>query len=298
MTLQHAVLAADPQPVTRSSQAPATERPRLIPEFERFGTWGAEVSVVRDGAILKLARWMTLYGDHHLGEQDLWQQCQQANPQLFRTYRIARLDVPSFFLPRGEVVFRVVVEPTQIPENPPEGVLMRHVEALEAFPQATTYLLQPVFVSDPAVRLFSPEELRREAEGDRREVMWFARRFGWAFRSLAYSRRQLRAAGRATGRAAGKLLEMFAARLRTRRPLRRIELDTASYWIARGTLTSLSERAVEQGRDGEALRFRELIGRLSEIDPVLCFELPEQPGELWFESHWFEGVDGRRYVHY
>jgi hypothetical protein len=278
--------------------APSLERPRLTPEFQRFGTWGEEVSVVRDGAILKLARWLALHGDSNLSDRALWLECQRANPLLFRTYRIVRLDTPSFFLPRGEVVFRVVVDPTQIPENPPEGVLMRHVEALEAFPQATTFLLQPVFVSGSSVGLYSPADLRWEAQGDRREVMWLAQRLGWAFRALAYSHRQAKRAGQATLAAAGRMVEGVAARLRTVRPPRRIELDTASYWIARRTLTSLSEQALEQGRDREAMRFREMIGRLSEIDPVLCFEIPERPGELWFESHWFEGIDGRRYVHY
>jgi hypothetical protein len=34
------------------------------------------------------------------------------------------------------------------------------------------------------------------------------------------------------------------------------------------------------------------------VDPVLAFELPDRPGELWFEAHWFIGRDARTYVHY
>ena len=34
------------------------------------------------------------------------------------------------------------------------------------------------------------------------------------------------------------------------------------------------------------------------IDLVLAFELPDRPGELWFEAHWFIGRDARTYVHY
>lgn len=285
-------LASAPVP----QQKPVPREPvRLTPEFERFGTWGEEVGVVRDGAIWKLARWIALNGEPGLDEETLWQRCRDANPQFFRTYRTVNLDAPSFFLPRGEVVFRVVVEPSQLPDNPPEGVLMRHIEAMEAFPQATTYLLQPVFMSDSSVRLFSAGELRLEAEGDRREVLAIARRFGWAFRAIAAARRKVRDACLFLLRIVTQELERLAPPP-TRR--QRFDWNEAGYWRARQTLTAMSQRAEEQGLLEEVVRFREALGRLAEIDPVLCFELPDKPGELWFESHWFQGIDGKRYVHY
>lgn len=289
------------KPVATLRQAPLPTRPNLTPEFSRFGTWGPEIRVVRDGAIVRCARWIATLKERALDSQELWRRCQEANPQWFRTYRVARLDAPSFFLPAGEVVFRVEVNPSQIPEAPPEGVLMRHVEALMAFPQATTFLLQPVFVSDPAPRLYSADDLRQEALGDRHEAMRIARQLGWAFRTAAWLQRKQRQtiekAKRIVLRLATRFLESLASKA-VPQPARRGEIDPAVFWATHRTLTRLHQRAEENGWEADVVRFREALGRLSEIDPVLCFELPERPGELWFESHWFEGIDGRRYVHY
>ncbi len=294
-------LLLDLPAATTIPQAPLPTRPNLTPDFARFGTWGPEIRVVRDGAIGKCARWIATSGLWHLDPQSRWQQCQEANPHWFRTYRVARLDAPSFFLPAGEVVFRVEVNPAQIPEAPPEGVLMRHVEALMAFPRATTFLLQPVFVNDPVPRLYSAGDLRQEALGDQREALRIARQWGWAFRAAAWGRRKGRQgvehAKRVALRMATRLLESLASDVAAQLPSRR-EIDPALFWATHRTLTRLHQRAEENGWEADVARFREALGRLTEIDPVLCFELPERPGELWFESHWFEGIDGRRYVHY
>ena len=45
------------------------------------------------------------------------------------------------------------------------------------------------------------------------------------------------------------------------------------------------------------LVYRE-VQELRRWDPVLCFELKDQPGTLYLESHWFVGHDGKTYVHY
>lgn len=56
----------------------------------------------------------------------------------------------------------------------------------------------------------------------------------------------------------------------------------------RGSTSSVAElRAVYQE-----------IQELRRWDPITCFELHRQPGKLWLEAHWFEGADGKTYVHY
>jgi hypothetical protein len=59
--------------------------------------------------------------------------------------------------------------------------------------------------------------------------------------------------------------------------------------------TSGSDLDVEMTEFRRAMR--DLRARLP-LDPILCFELPHRPGELWFESHWFQGQDGKLYVAY
>ena len=233
------------RPTTASLRgaAPST-RPNLTPEFLRFGTWGPTIRVARDGTILALARWIALNVPDKFDSDELWQRCQEANPRLFRSYRIAKLDAPSFFLPAGEVVFRVEENPSQIPESPPEGVLMRHVEALEAFPHATTFLLQPVFISTPAPRLYNAAELRLEALGDQREAMRIARQFGWAFRTAVATRRRLRQGVERVGRWALRIATRLMERLASDAPSKGrsqapMPVDPAIYWATHRTLTRL-----------------------------------------------------------
>ena len=45
------------------------------------------------------------------------------------------------------------------------------------------------------------------------------------------------------------------------------------------------------------LVYRE-VQELRRWDPVLCFELKDQPGTLYLVSHWFVGHDCKTYVHY
>lgn len=244
--------------------APATQSPSysaIRPEFQRFGIWGPQISVARDGSIGRLARWMATAPGRNTPEEELWQRCISENPGDFRHYRIVRLDTPSYFLPRGEVVFTVVSNPSQLPENPPQGVYLRHLEAMTAYPTAQFYLLQPVFTTEPSFRLYTAGDLRTEAEGDRQQVLRRARHFGWVYRTAHWTEQ------------------------------RRQELcQLAKEWMER-IETSVIEPIVRS-------RYSADLQRRFEYDPVLCFELPEKPGELWFESHWFEGSDGRMYVHF
>lgn len=107
--------------------------------FARFGQWSAPISIARDGTIPRLARWLALHQNTAADEAALWTECRAANPECFRTYRVVALDQPSFFLPAGEVAFEMFENPTQIPDRPPQGVMMRHMEALDAFAAATFY---------------------------------------------------------------------------------------------------------------------------------------------------------------
>lgn len=246
-------------PLARATQSPSF--PAIRPEFQRFGSWGPQISVARDGTIGRLARWMATNPERNASGSELWQRCIASNPSDFRHYQIVRLDQPSYFLPRGEVVFTVVTNPSQLPENPPQGVYLRHIEAMTAYPTAQFYLLQPVFTNEPSFRLYTAGDLRTEAEGDRRQALWRARHLGWAYRAADWTEQR------------GRELRQLA-----RECLERVE-------------TAVIEPIVRS-------RFSADLQRRFEVDPVLCFELPDNPGELWFESHWFEGSDGRMYVHY
>jgi hypothetical protein len=269
--------------------------------FERFGCWAPSISVARDGTIGTLARWIAL-NQHEPATpsaDELWQRCQDANPDCFRTYQVVKLDRPSYFLPAGEVVFEVLENPTQIPEQPPTGVMLRHLEAMDAFPAATFYFLRPVFVSEPTFQLCTPDELRREACFDRLDTLWRARYFGWAYRTQAWLAAKRDAAKLLTLRALTRTVEALTWDLpslpsgdradpQTRRPFRR------QYTYRPEPTQSLGLIAERRRLEFALIELR----RRMAVDPVLAFELPDRPGELWFEAHWFIGRDARTYVHY
>ena len=287
-------------PAARAATLPA---PTTAPEFARFGQWGERVSVVRDGAIHAMAYWLATHPDRReMPAARLWRDCLSANRELVREFCIVRLDAPSYFLPAGEVVFKVTENPIQLPDNPPQGVLMRHVEALMAHPLAKFYLLEPVFTSEPYFRLYTPEELREEAAGDRRVSEQIARHFGWAHRAADWTRARGRdLAGIAMRAAAWTIEQLSRDVIPGSEPHVHPHADELAALLADDTLVELARRADRHGLDRDARRLRRAIEELRwrmSIDPVLCFELEDRPGELWFEAHWFTGANGKRYVHY
>lgn len=269
--------------------------------FERFGCWEPSVSVARDGTIRRLARWIALH-QHEAATtsaDQLWRRCQEANPECFRTYHVVKLDRPSYFLPAGEVVFEVFENPTQIPEQPPAGVMLRHLEAMDTFASATFYFLRPVFAAEPTFRLCTADELRREAHFDRLDAMRLARHFGWAIRTKAWMTAKCEAAALFALRELVRAVESLSWDLSPLPAGDRIDPHT------RRRLQREIERRLERteslGLEVESRRLEFALAELRRrivIDPVLAFELPERPGELWFEAHWFVGRDGRTYVHY
>jgi hypothetical protein len=233
-------------------------------------------------------------------EDVLWNLCRAANPEYFRTYRVVTLDQPSFFLPAGEVAFEAIENPTQIPERPPQGVMMRHMEALDAFDSATFYFLRPVFVAEPSLRLCSVNELRREAHFDQFDAFRRARHLGWAYRSQAWLAQKRDAAALATLRTLTRFVEELTWRLSSTIP-GNMPIDTITRRHLRRQLRHRLERTESLGLVKESRRLQFALDDLRRritIDPVLAFEVAGRPGELWFEAHWFAGNDGRTYVHY
>lgn len=293
------------RPIATQVEPPVTRR-SVTPQFARFGEWGDEVAVVRDGAIGEVARQMATHAKRlSLSSNGLWGECQQALPFSFRTYQVVRLDAPSFFLPAGEVVFTVTKDPMQLPDNPPQGVMMRHLEAMNAHPLARFYLLEPVFVSQPSFRLYSADDLREEANGDRQEAEQVAKLFGWAFRCSAWVRNRTHDAAAIAVRFSAWVVEVLSKKLKRLGPRRLSQHDLERLLQGEHDADDLLERWVRDSRpsslEDDRRRLRRAIDELrwrASIDPVLCFELPDRPGELWFESHWFTGADGKRYVHY
>ncbi len=288
-----------PQPQRRPSAGDA--RPLVGPEpFERFGRWAEPVHIARDGTIGRLARWLALDGRETDDGTPLWNRCRAANRDCFRTYQVVTLDRPSYFLPAGDVAFEVIENPTQIPERPPQGVMLRHLEAMDAFAAATFYFLRPVFVAEPCLRLATVGELRREAYFDEFDSLQRARRLGWAYRSQAWLAEKrdaaILAALRTTTRAVEELTWTVSPRLPGNAPI-----DAATRRRLRRQLRERLARTESLGlvRESRRLEFAiEDLRRRITIDPVLAFEVASRPGELWFEAHWYAGIDGRTYVHF
>jgi hypothetical protein len=79
------------------------------------------------------------------------------------------------------------------------------------------------------------------------------------------------------------------------------EIDPATGRLLRKRLEDRLARTNSRGFAVESLRLElavEELRRRITADPVLAFEVPSRPGELWFESHWYVGRDGRTYVHF
>jgi hypothetical protein len=277
--------------------------PRLLvgtEPFARFGQWAPPVHIARDGTIPRLAHWLALNRSAANNPHSLWQLCREANPECFRTYRVVRLDQPSFFLPAGEVAFEVIENPSQIPERPPTGVMLRHMEAMDAFAAATFYFLRPVFVAEPSLRLCTVHELRSEAYFDQFDAFRRARRLGWAYRSQAWLAEKRDAAMLATLRGATRLVEEVTWRLSPSLP-GNMPIDALTRRRLRRQLSHRLEHTRSLGLVKESRRLQFALDDLRRritIDPVLAFEVTSRPGELWFEAHWFAGNDGRTYVHY
>lgn len=268
--------------------------------FERFGRWALPVSIARDGTIGRLARWLALHRHEDTDDDALWDRCRRANPECFRTYRVVTTDQPSFFLPAGDVAFEVIENPTQIPDRPPQGVMLRHMEAMDAFATAKFYFLRPVFVTEPCFRLCTAAELRREAYFDQFDAMRRARHFGWAYRSQDWLRAKRDAASLLALRTATRLVEELTWTLSPTAP-GNLAIDPATRRRLRRQFRDRLARTESLGLVRESRRLEialdELRRRIT-IDPVLCFETASRPGELWFEAHWFAGNDGRTYVHF
>ncbi|MGI9457615.1 MAG: hypothetical protein ACR2NU_13710, partial [Aeoliella sp.] len=177
------------------------------------------------------------------------------------------------------------------------------LEAMNAFPLAQFYLLEPVFTLEPYLGLYTAADLREEAQGDRRVAEQIARQFGWAHRLADWSQARAQELYGVAIRAAAWTIELLATEIVPSRhvhPRPHVRGDLAGL-LANDTLVELTRRAESGGSIKDMRRLRRAIEELqwrTTIDPVLCFELPDQPGALWFESHWFVGADGRRYVHY
>jgi hypothetical protein len=209
---------------------------------------------------------------------------------------------PSFFLPAGEVVFKVLTNPTQIPDSPPLGVWLRHTEALDAFPYATYHYLRPVFTADPFPRLYTAADLRREAQTDRQNIIEATRVHGWAIRARARARRAAVAAASFGLRAATRAMDtLYLMSVPIERRMLARLASRSEQLRERDDLAGLAQRADELGLVREAQEFRRAALRLQatfDFDPILCFEVNSRPGQLWFEAHWYRGQDGRTYVHY
>ena len=127
--------------------------------------------------------------------------------------------------------------------------------------------------------------LREEAKDDRDYAMFLMKLFGWPFRRANWCRHRVRDAARLAlicGTSMVRQLNRGFDRLQRIRPRFLPPISTSS-----------DPTATEELRRNLA----ELRNHLA-IDPVLCFERESHPGVLWFEAHWYIGIDGKTYIHF
>ena len=253
--------------------------------FQVFGQWRPPVRVTRQGTDCEIAAWLSIHEHKTKNPREAWRRCEVAKPECFAEYEIVKLHRPSFFLPAAEVAFEVITNPTVIPDDPPRGVMMRHLEAMEQYPDATFYFLRPLFMNDGQVTLCLADMLREEAEEDRDYAMFLTKLFGSSFRSAAWWYQRLRDTSRLALRCGTSVVRQL------NRSLDRVQRDRQRFFMPR--FTSHHPTATEEFRRSLV----ELRNHLA-IDPILCFERPSQPGVLWFEAHWYIGIDGKTYVHF
>ena len=336
---------------------PAKGRFSGIEPFPQFGEWGRTIPIAYPGTTFRLVNWIAQMRREIRDYDELWSQCMRANPDCFADLQLVCLSKPSWFLPKGETAFQIIRNPTNIPDNPPRGVLLRHMEAMDVFGEnADYYFLRPTFDSD-TMEVFTGDLAREHAEQDKSDIIFMAQLYGGALRQIDLAQRlALQAVSVAEFFArkgvqglahVGSLITDCVERSRIKRlarenasgmhpsrlrPLivrslelgmfREAEIFRDELRLRDRSITSIeSFHGLGQGRaairarsESEFVRlargagtdmstvelkrvFRE-IESLRNWDPVLCFELKDRPGKLWLEAHWFEGTDGKTYVHY
>lgn len=338
-----------------------------IRPFHQFGSWSESVQRAYPGTTYRLVSWLSHHQAELQDEDQLWDRCMEANRDCFQTLQVASLSKPSWFLPKGDVVFEVLKNPSIIPDDPPKGVLMRHTEALQVFGQrADFYFLRPTFVAE-TMEVYTGEMARTDAESEKGELLTLADCYGGTLRNLTLAKqfaagtidvaryglqRGVRASLSAL-RHVERSISNQVERRRIKREaqaiptgsdpdnlrallLRSLELglwkeadvfrdglksrarDGLGGGLSRTGITrelGLGRVATQARSEGEFIRlarenqttdasteqlravYREIV-ELRQWDPVTCFEVFDRPGKLWLEAHWFDAVDGKRYVHY
>ena len=153
------------------------------------------------------------------------------------------------------------------------------------FPEATFYFLRPMFMADGSGELCLGDSLRWDEKEDREYAIFLARLYGWYFRR----REQCRQAARIAAACALEVATTWIRRASRNADRRDMPMPTA---VFESDTDRLKKAAAE---------FQATLSELERhvaIDPILCFELPQSPGKLWFEAHWYLGCDDRLYVHY
>ena len=253
--------------------------------FQVFGQWRPPLRVARQRTDFEIAAWLSIHEHKTKNPREAWRRCEAAKQECFAEYQIVKLRRPSYFLPAAEVAFEVITNPTVIPDDPPRGVMMRHMEAMEKCPAATFYFLRPVFMNDRQVSLCLADILREEANDDRDYAMFLTRLFGWSFRGANCCRHRVRDASRLALICGTSMVRQL------NRGFDRLQRDRQRFLPA--ISTSSDPTATEDFRRSLAELRNHLV-----IDPVLCFERPSHPGVLWFEAHWYIGIDGKTYIHF
>ena len=264
------------------------------PEFGRLGVWGEKIRVAKPGAMISIVHWLAINRQRGESHHALWQRCLADRSDLFTDFQTVSLDKPSFFLPAEDVTFTVARNPSQIPDNPPRGVLLRHWEAMEQYPRATHFYLEPIFTLRPELALYTGDLAREDAAWDERDAIFAARLYGPILRVAQWScemGRFLTDAGKRTYDHATRIADQVWHRVQTRRLRRR-----ALRYLPPDRARQLSDEELwfEEKR---RRKLQQEIEHWRKIDPILCFSLPDVPHELRFTAHWFHGTDGRTYMH-
>ena len=359
MPVSSSTISTESLPTTRQTKKTSTRFAGIQP-FPKFGHWSDPIRIAYPGTTFRLVNWMAQQRRLSKDYDALWESCVAANPDCFHELQVVNLCKPSWFLPRGETVFQVIKNPTNIPDNPPRGVMLRHFEAMDVFgEQADYFFLRPTFASE-SMDVFTGDLARAHAEEDKSDIIFMSKLYGPALRQMTNARRLVDHAvdvgaflaekGCQAVFEVGRRITNQVERSRIRKQarelsnathpdrlravmLRALELgmfdeaqvfgDALQSWtrdvvsshvqglslgIGAGDTAAQARSESEfvrlarsRGAKMDVTQLRQVYREIQELrtwDPILCFELKNQPGNLWLEAHWFDGQDGRQYVHY
>jgi hypothetical protein len=183
----------------RNADRPRRRRTRIIvpspvrgnvPEFLDEVPFGA-LGRLRKGAVHQprpdhttdVGRWLALQSPRVQRSTQILN-CVDEHPGWFKAWSSVKLADSSLRLPKDEVMMYVVEEPTFVPGDPPRSVLERWELAIQMYPQAIGYWMEPFFdfPLDANAKALTLAQLSSSVDEQWDSLFAKARHWGWMFR--------------------------------------------------------------------------------------------------------------------